>query len=419
MVSTKRSNVVPVLQRATLGLIYRFITHTDLSALEQATDKEETSTVATANDDSDSEDESAVSHSNNKEDLKPKSLLASYLESITRIRMIILAQSRSVWFLLPRWCYTTFAALYRAEEETMEPIREMAAQACERAKDQSPLRLLQKLPQYASRNGFFSKNLLDEAITLLFAGQDTSAATLSWTLHLLTVYPEVQAKLAREVCREMDDGRPVTKKLISRMPYLDAVIKESMRLYPVAPFVVRKVANNVDIAAPESGTATTTKGNAASCLSLPAGSLACIWIYSLHRNPEFWNQPERFIPERWLRDDDSSTRGSLMRDRGITTPGAYMPFAAGPRNCVGQPLANVILRTLLARLVHRYEFRDERVVAAESAFCSSEESSRGQSSSSSDPKAKFRKDMQAGFTVLPQGGLPLEISLRKNERGRN
>jgi len=406
------------LQRATLGLIYRFITHTDLSALEQATDKEETSTVATANDDSESEDESAVSHSNNnKGNSKAKSLLTSYLESITRIRMIILAQSRSVWFLLPRWCYTTFAALYRAEEETMEPIREMAAQACERAKNKSPLRLLQKLPQYASRDGFFSKNLLDEAITLLFAGQDTSAATLSWTLHLLTVYPEVQAKLAREVCREMDDGRPVTKKLISRMPYLDAVIKESMRLYPVAPFVVRKVANNVDIAAPESGFAT-TEGNVASGLSLPAGSLACIWIYSLHRNPEFWNQPERFIPERWLRDDDDSNRGS-SRDRGITTPGAYMPFAAGSRNCVGQPLANVILRTLLARLVHRYEFRDERVVAAESAICSSDESLHGENSSRSDPKAKFRKDMQAGFTVLPQGGLSLEISLRKDERGRN
>lgn len=398
-------NIVPVLQRATIGLIYRFITHTDLSALEQ--DTEEISTVATAaeSDDSDSE-ASTVSHTDDDNgEPKPESLIASYLESITRIRMIILAQSRSIWFLLPRWCYTTFASLYRAEEETMGPIREVAARAIERAEDKSPLGLLQQTPLYKDQlDGSFSKNLMDEAITLLFAGQDTSAATLSWTLHLLTVYPEVQAKLAREVCREMEGCTHVTKKLIARMPYLDAVIKEAMRLYPVAPFVVRKVTNNIQIAAPESN----TKNEKKPPLSLPIGSLACIWIYSLHRNPEFWHRPDDFRPERWLRDSDDGGR-----DKGITTPGAYMPFAAGPRNCVGQPLANVILRTLLARLIHRYEFRDERVAEQVPETEVGEEDPRVESR---DENAKFLKDMQAGFTVLPQGGLPLEIRLRMHEQ---
>jgi len=320
------------------------------------------------------------------------------LESITRIRMIILAQSRSVWFLLPRWCYTTFAALYRAEEETMEPIREVAVQAIQRAGPKSPLRQLQQTPLYQNDNDCsmgtrISKNLIDEAITLLFAGQDTSAATLSWTLHLLTIYPNVQDKLANEVCRVMQGCERVTKKIIAAMPYLDAVLKEAMRLYPVAPFVVRKVSNGVKI---DAGDNVKTPQ-----VCLPEGSLACIWIYSLHRNPEFWDRPDEFLPERWSRDSDSN-------DKGITTPGAYMPFAFGPRNCVGQPLANVILRTLLARLIHRYEFRDERVAKR------SECDDNVVCGEGHDPNAKFRKDMQAGFTVLPQGGLPLEVSLRKH-----
>ena len=327
--------------------------------------------------------------------------------------MIILAQSRSVWFLLPRWCYRAFASLYRAEERTMDPIRQMAEKACVDAKPNSPLALLQQLPLYAKKDAgkkrSFSSNLVSEAITLLFAGQDTSAATLSWTLHLLTLYPDVQAKLADEVCNVLngpagcnnrDDVR-VTKKLISKMVYLDAVIKESMRLYPVAPFVVRKVQKDLKVGASE-GRFTDDRVQEldahAPGVSLPAGSLACIWIYSLHRHPQFWSRPDDFVPERWLvnsSDDDGRTG---QRDKGVATPGAFIPFAAGPRNCVGQPLANVILRTLLARLIHRYEFRDERVVKLQEESSMDSDTFRTMAS-------KFRKDMQAGFTVLPQGGL--------------
>jgi cytochrome P450 len=75
-----------------------------------------------------------------------------------------------------------------------------------------------------------------------------------------------------------------------------------------------------------------------------------------------------------------------------------MPFAAGPRSCVGQPLANVILRIILARLVHRFSFSDERLIWNGDA-------------------EKLRKDMQAGFTVLPVGGLKLSVSIRGESDG--
>lgn len=350
-------NIVPVLQRATVGLIYRYITHQDLPCSQQKQQEQESQSQTTPN------------------------LLTLYLASITRIRMIILAQSRSIWFLLPRWCYERLSSMYQDENQTMIPIRALARLACDSARPNSPLDQLKQLDLYKQT----PKNLLDEAITLLFAGQDTSAATLSWTLHLLTLYPHVQAKLADEVCRVMgdkeddnnDDCRPLTKQSLSKMPYLDAVIKESMRLYPVAPFVVRKLDQHVPLPPNDD--------RSSQAISLPKGALACIWIYSLHRHPDFWKDPHAFQPERWLAD-------TRTKELGLSTPGAYLPFAAGPRSCVGQPLAHIILRTLLARMVHRYQFVDDHVQPG---------------------VTPLRKDMQAGFTVLPEGGLFLSVQRRK------
>jgi cytochrome P450 len=377
------TNIVPILQRTTIGLIYKYITHTELVSAEQSQDF----TTSQPN---------------------QQTLVSLYLESITRIRMIILAQSRSVWFLLPRWSYRTFSSLYQDEERTMEPIRAMARSACQNAHPSSPIGLLSRHPVYAHDNDGtnHSKNLIDEAITLLFAGQDTSAATLSWTLHLLTLYPHVQSMLAQEVCDVANkstgascaDEIEFTKPMIAQMPFLDAVIKESMRLYPVAPFVVRKLGTGVAIPFAPSGSSDRQTNATSGMLSLPDNALACIWIYSLHRNPLFWSDPDDFRPERWLEGKGNESTGDL----GTRAPGAYIPFAAGPRNCIGQALANIVLRTLLAQIVYRYEFRDERI-----ARLSQDERA--------DSKliASFRKDMQAGFTVLPRGGLDLSVRRRK------
>ena len=145
--------------------------------------------------------------------------------------------------------------------------------------------------------------------------------------------------------------------------------------FPVAPFVVRKLVTDVPVPAENAKERQ---------VILPAGSIACIWIYGLHRNPEFWDRPDEFIPERWI--------APQQKDPGQTN-GAYMPFASGPRNCVGQPLAYVVLRTLLSRIISKYEFRDEKLVKGV------------------DPSVLL-KDMQAGFTVLPSGGVTLMVHER-------
>jgi cytochrome P450 len=317
-------NIVPILQTSTISLIYRYITHTELPQ-------------------------------------KQSNLVSSYLESVIRIRLIILAQSRSLWFLLPRWIYRTCSALFRQEEETMIPIRDFATQACRVAQPGSPLDVLHQMPIYQDNRSAFSENLIYEAITLLFAGQDTSAATLSWTLHLLSLHPEIQQTVAAEVQAVLKESKDVSRADVSNMPWLDAVLKESMRLYPVAPFIVRKITRPTEL--PEL--------DGRPSVTLPAGALACVWIYGLHRNDAFWENPNEFKPERWLKKGHE------------VVPGSYMPFAHGPRNCVGQPLAHIMLRIFLAHLLNAFDFQIPSGEPGET------------------------KDMQVGFTVLPRGGVSL------------
>lgn len=341
--------------------------------------------------------------------------------------------------------------------------------ACQKAYPDSPIGKLRSMYDDNTKNVHIkdhalSTNIMDEAITLLFAGQDTSAATLSWTIHMLSLHPTIQEKLAAEVSSVLldkyrhsttngrDDLTNVTKDDISKMPYLDAVIKESMRLHPVAPFVVRRLMDDIHIVGTDgkkkenkqedvknSSTTTTTTTTV-----LPKNAIACIWIYGLHRNPLFWNRPDDFYPERWLNmgdendDDDDDDNNDHTKMKGLKKDvgpkvGAYMPFAAGPRDCIGQPIANIVIRTILAKLIFRYEFQDERLTSSMKMSSSSTTSSS--SSLSILEKSKettqqeqrqpqltkidpldLRKSMQAGFTVLPDGGVHVRVNTRVHGR---
>lgn len=355
-------DIVPILQNATNCFIYSFITHHDIDQL-------------------------CIDPS-----FSPTAFFKSYLHSLTNIRLIIREQSRSFWFVLPRWVYRTFSPLFRLEEATLRPIHKFARIACHNAQPGSPLALLRERPSHnsATTNQAMSKAMVDEAVTLLFAGQDTSAATLSWTMHLLSLHPSIQEKLAmeiREKCqhhRWSDDGL-FTKDFVTSLPYLDAVVKESMRLYPVAPYIIRNLTQDTSIPPEDSD-------NADKSTVLPKGSLALVSIYALHRNPKLWHRASDFVPDRWidlkLKDLDEGQRS-----------GAFMPFAYGPRNCVGQDIARIVVRIFLAKIVSKWVIIDKRLdcgIAKEENINQSE----------------LRKHMQVGFTVLPSGGVHLYLQPR-------
>lgn len=172
------------------------------------------------------------------------------------------------------------------------------------------------------------QELRDEALTIFAAGHETTANALAWTWYLLATHPEAKARFHEEVDLVLQ-GRTPNADDLQHLPYTRAIFDESLRLYPPAPAVQRKVATN-----------TTVCG-----LPLPAGALVLVGTYNLHRHPTFWPNPEQFQPERWLDGERPAARY------------AYLPFGAGPRACVGIHFASVEGPLLLALIGRRYDLQ--------------------------------------------------------------
>lgn len=182
--------------------------------------------------------------------------------------------------------------------------------------------------------GLSDQELRDEALTIFAAGHETTANALAWTWYLLATHPEARASFHDELDRVLQ-GRTPSADDLPHLPYTRALFEESLRLYPPAPAVQRKTA------------AHTTVGG----ISLPEGAFVLVGTYNLHRHPDYWANPDQFIPERWLGNEPPTSRY------------AYMPFGAGPRTCVGLHFASVegvLLLALIGRL-YDLELAQEKV----------------------------------------------------------
>ncbi len=172
--------------------------------------------------------------------------------------------------------------------------------------------------------GMTDRQLRDEVITLFLAGHETTANALTWTWVLLGRHPEVDARLQDELDAVLE-GRPPTADDVPRLPYARAVVAETMRLYPPAWTMGRRVLRDYR-----------WNGH-----DIPAGSLILMSQWVMHRDPRFWPDPERFDPERW--------RESSGRPRF-----AYFPFGAGNRVCIGESFAWNEAIVILAALAQRW-----------------------------------------------------------------
>ena len=162
----------------------------------------------------------------------------------------------------------------------------------------------------------------DEVMTLVLAGHETTANTLTWALTLLSRYPAARDRLGAEVAEVLGDRDPQAGD-VDALPWTQAVINETMRLYPPAWTVERDAVEDDDIAG----------------VRVAAGNTVAISPYLLHRHPEFWPNPLGFDPRRFL-PDIASTRPRH----------AFMPFGAGRRICVGAGLAQLEATLALAVL---------------------------------------------------------------------
>ncbi|XP_035944966.2 cytochrome P450 4F3-like isoform X1 [Halichoerus grypus] len=171
-----------------------------------------------------------------------------------------------------------------------------------------------------------------EADTFMFEGHDTTASGLSWVLYNLAKHPEYQERCRQEVQELLRDREPqeIEWDDLAQLPFLTMCIKESLRLHPPVTVIARRCTQDVGL--PDGRV-------------IPKGSTCVISIFGIHHNPSIWPDPEVYNPFRF--DPEIPQKRS---------PLAFIPFSAGPRNCIGQTFAMTEMKVVLALTLLRFRF---------------------------------------------------------------
>jgi cytochrome P450 len=176
--------------------------------------------------------------------------------------------------------------------------------------------------------GMSDKQLRDEVVTLFLAGYETTAITLAWAWYALSQHRAIEVRLRTELKRVLQGGSPTVDDL-SRLPYTEMIIKESLRLYPPAYVIGREALQ-----------ACTIGGYA-----IPAGATLFISPWVLQRDPRYFEAPQEFRPERWAAEFEARLPRYV-----------YLPFGGGPRICIGHRFAMMEAMLLLATIARRFRF---------------------------------------------------------------
>ncbi|XP_029959279.1 cytochrome P450 4T8 [Salarias fasciatus] len=183
------------------------------------------------------------------------------------------------------------------------------------------------------QQGLSDEDIRAEVDTFMFEGHDTTASGISFILYSLACHPEHQ-KLCREEVNEVLHGKKSMEwEDLNKIPYTTMCIKESLRLYPPVPGMARKTTKPM----------TFVDGR-----SLPAGVSVGISVFGLHRNATVWENPDVFDPLRFLPENVSKR-----------SPHAFVPFSAGPRNCIGQNFAMNEMKIAVAQTLGRYQLIED------------------------------------------------------------
>ncbi|NWU16267.1 CP4B1 protein, partial [Cephalopterus ornatus] len=177
--------------------------------------------------------------------------------------------------------------------------------------------------------GLSDEDLRAEVDTFMFGGHDTTASGISWLFYCMSLHPEYQQRCREEIQGILGDRDTIEWEDLGKMTYTTMCIKESLRLFPPVPFVSRQLSKPI----------TFSDGR-----SLPAGCQVGLSIFGIHRNRDVWENPEIYDPLRFS-PENSAHRHSH----------AFLPFSAGPRNCIGQQFAMNEMKVALALTLLRFE----------------------------------------------------------------
>lgn len=264
---------------------------------------------------------------------------------------------------LLRWDvpFTPYGQLVRLSERIVATLQVLIAE--KRAAGATGEDMLSMLIQTAEADGerLTDHELIGHSSGLFIAGHETSANALSWTLLLLALHPHILADLVDELSATLG-GAPPSIEQLGRLPLLDLVIKESLRLFPPASMLGRIAVEASELDG----------------YHIPAGSEVIYSPYITHRIPELFERPNAFLPARWETIKPS--------------PYAYLPFSAGPRMCLGTAFATMELKVILAMLLQRYRL---------------------------ELPAGLRVDRQLVITLAPAPGLPMRLFVQDRQFARS
>lgn len=185
------------------------------------------------------------------------------------------------------------------------------------------------LDNHLSKPSYTLKEFEKDVTSIMFAAADSTAAALSWTLYLLGLNPEKQAKLHQELDDAFGRGfdRELSLRDLKQLPYLECCVKESFRLCPPFPMIGRLLDEDLVF-----------DGH-----TVPAGTTVMVDIHSLHRDPDHFESPDEYIPERFLPQNARKMH-----------PFSFIPFSGGVRVCLGQRFVMPEIKILLAKLLSKY-----------------------------------------------------------------
>ncbi|XP_073499037.1 cytochrome P450 3A8-like [Phyllobates terribilis] len=172
--------------------------------------------------------------------------------------------------------------------------------------------------------------IMAQGLIFIMAGYETTSTTLMFLAYHLATHPDVQTKLQEEIDTFLPNKAPPIYEALMQMEYLDMVLHETLRLYPAAGRIERVCK-------------TTTEING---VTIPKDAVIVIPVFVLHRDPEFWPDPEEFRPERFSKEN-----------RETRDPYTFLPFGAGPRNCIGMRFAMISMKSVITLLLQNFSFR--------------------------------------------------------------
>nr|XP_043884784.1 cytochrome P450 3A56-like [Solea senegalensis] len=187
----------------------------------------------------------------------------------------------------------------------------------------------QKNSAVEKNKGLSDHELLSQALILIFTAYETVSSSLTFLSYNLARNPHVMKKLQEEIDSTFPNKAPVEYQALMQMEYLDSVINESLRLYPIVLRVERVAKASVEI----------------NGLEIPKGMVITIPAYTLHRDPDSWPEPEEFIPERFSKENKQNI-----------DPYTYLPFGEGPRKCIGMRFALMSMKLVAVEILQRFSF---------------------------------------------------------------